>query len=68
MAVGFYCNCVISIPYVTKKHSIHVISPETAAYLVELLLQSFIFCHYCNLSFQVTVNGSISKIRRPNQG
>lgn len=42
-------------------------SPTAATYLMELLLQSFIFCHYRNLSFQVTMNRSISKIRRANQ-
>lgn len=34
---------------------------------MELLLQSFIFCHYRNLSFQVTMNGSISEIRRADE-
>lgn len=28
VAVGFYCDCVISIPSVTKKHGMHIVSPE----------------------------------------
>ena len=45
----------------------HVISPQSATYLMELLLQSFIFCHYRNLSFQVAMNRSIPEIRRANE-
>lgn len=34
---------------------------------MELLLQSFIFCHYRDLGFQIAMHRSIPKIRGANQ-